>query len=243
MNDEIKTLPIGTYNNANNTKWIFNIPFGRLFNIKNGNIKDGNVLDYPLNCRSVAFPEFKMGSSSLTFLNYSFDLSNRSNQTIKDLQITFLLSENWLQYLMLLKWFELEDFTKYTQNQSDTVTIDVGNGVKNTIARSDYEQYQYSSGINPYYSTQGPIVDSTLYLMDNFMKRKCTINFTGCWLKNIKNVELDYSKTEGTEIVTTFTMGFYKYNIFNNDKDTKEFFPGGIYTDEHDMIQQQNDKI
>ena len=240
--DDVKNLPIGTYNIANNTKWIFNIPLGRLFNINHGNIKNGNYLDYPLNCRSVAFPEFKMGSSSLTFLNYSFDISNRSNQTVKDLQITFLLSENWLQYLMLLKWFELEDFTRYTKENSDTVSIDLGGGEQSTINRGDWETYQYYSGLNPYYSNQGPTVDATLYLMDNFMKRKCTINFTGCWLKNIKNVELDYSKTEGTEILTTFTMAFYKYNVFNNDADTKEFFPGGIYTDEHDKLLQQQTK-
>lgn len=172
----------------------------------------------------------------MTFLNYSFEISNRSNQTSKELQITFLLSENWLQYLILLKWFELEDFTRYDIDRQDTVTVDVGNGVQQTIAKTDYEKYLYETGTNPNYSTQGPIVNASLYMMDNFMKRKCTFNFEGCWIKNIKNVELDYSKVSGTEIACTFTMAFYKYSIYNNDKDTKEFFPDGLYLDNHDKL-------
>jgi hypothetical protein len=32
-------LPIQTYNNANQTKWIFQFPVGQLFNLKLGNNK------------------------------------------------------------------------------------------------------------------------------------------------------------------------------------------------------------
>lgn len=106
----------------------------------------GIQLDYPLNCKSVSFPEFTMGSSTVTFLNYSFDISNRSNTTRKDLQITFLISENWLQYLMLLKWFELEDFTRYDMNRSDTVLIDIGD-VQQTVTNSEYQRYMTESRI------------------------------------------------------------------------------------------------
>ena len=87
-----------------------------------------------------------MGSSTVTFLNYSFDISNRSNTTRKDLQITFLISENWLQYLMLLKWFELEDYTRYDMNRSDTVLIDVGD-VQQTVTNSEYQRYMTESRI------------------------------------------------------------------------------------------------
>lgn len=234
--NSIKELPIGTYNNANNTKWLFNIPLAYLFNLKYDNVKNGNLLDYPLNCKSVAFPEFKMGSATVTFLNYSIEVSNHSNTTSKELQISFLVSENWLQYLLLLKWFELEDFTRYDEDREDTVTIDVGNGIQQTIAKTDYEEYLFKSGTNPSYSKQGPVVDSTLYLMDNFMKRMLTIHFEGCWLKNIKNVELDYSKTNGTEVQCTFTMSYYKYSIYTNSSEIKEFFPDGVYLDNHDKL-------
>ena len=105
---------------------MFNIPLGQLFNIRNDYIKDGNMLDYPLNCKNVSFPEFRMGSQTVTFLNYSVEVSNHSNVTSKELVISFLVSENWLQYLMLLKWFELEDFTRYDSNRSDTTTIELG---------------------------------------------------------------------------------------------------------------------
>ena len=98
----------------------------------------------------------------------------------------------------------------------------------------------YDSGMNPYYSTQGPIVNCTLYMMDNFMKRKCTFNFEGCWLKAVKNVELDYAKTEGTEIMATFTMAYYKYNVFNNDLENRKFFPDGLYQDDHDKLMQSD---
>lgn len=70
--------------------------------------------------------------------------------------------------------------------------------------------------------------------MDNFMKRRVTFKFEGCWLKNIKNVELDYSKTSGTEMGCTFTMSYYKYSCYNNSSEIKEFFTEGLYLDNHD---------
>ena len=219
-------LPIDTYNFADQTKWVFNIPFGRLFNAIYKNVRHGYLLDYPLNCKSVSFPEFKLGSTTVQYLNYSFELSNRSNLTDKVLQITFGISENWLQYLMLLKWFELSDFTRYNEDRQDTTLIDAG-AVKQTIATSDLEKAEYKDGTNPYYSVNGPVVDTNLYLMDNFMNRKCTFNFTGCWLKRVKNVDLDYSKTDGTEVVCTFDMAYYKYNVVNNGEDLQKLFPEG----------------
>ena len=37
-----------------------------------------------------------------------------------------MLSNNWLQYLMLLKWFELEDYTRYNENRiADTQLVDI----------------------------------------------------------------------------------------------------------------------
>jgi hypothetical protein len=93
---------------------------GRLFQLQN---KSEQLLEYPLNCKSVQFPEFKMGTGKASFLGYSFDISSRQNLTEKGLIFEFLVSSNWLQYLMLLKWFELEDFTRYTKNRSDLSTI------------------------------------------------------------------------------------------------------------------------
>lgn len=36
-----------------------------------------------------------------------------------------MISNNWLQYLMLLKWFELEDYTRYNLTRAETQTVDV----------------------------------------------------------------------------------------------------------------------
>lgn len=74
-------IPIAGFNFANSTKWIFNIPLGYLFNLKNN--QSGQVLEYPLNCQSVKFPEFKMGTTKTSFLSYSFDISSRQNLTEK----------------------------------------------------------------------------------------------------------------------------------------------------------------
>ena len=234
---KVQELPSTTYNPANVTKWVFNLPLGQLFNLKNAAYKNGNLLDYPLNCKSIQFPEFKLGTTTVSFLNYSFDVSTRQNLTQKNLTIYFLLSENWLQYLMLLKWFELCDFTRYDYNRDNTVEIDIGNGVKRTIITDEYERWMNQTGINPNYSTQGPVVNSTLFLMDNFMNRVATINFEGCWLTSLKNIYLDYSKTDSTELVASFTMAFYKYNVFSNGHDIKDFIPdGGINLDSHDKL-------
>ena len=194
----------------------------------------GNLLDYPLNCKSLTFPEFKLGTTKVSFLNYSFDISTRSNITEKKLVISFLLSENWIQYLMLLKWFELSDYTRYTETRDQLTEVEIG-GIKRNINTVEYQEWMAQTGQDPYYSTQGPIVTTNLYLMDNFMNRIATLNFEGCFLTDIKNVDLDYSKTESTEIITTFTLSFYKYNIFVNNNELRHFIPdGGLYLDDHD---------
>ena len=231
-------LPNATYNPANVTKWIFNIPFANLFNLKNDELyKDGNLLEYPLNCKNIQFPEFKLGQTTVSFLNYSFDVSTRQNLTQKTLTIYFLISENWLQYLMLLKWFELCDFTRYDQNRDNTIEIDLGEGIKRTINTEYYNQWLNQTGKNPYYSTQGPVVNSSLFLMDNFMNRVATFHFEGCWLNSLKNIDLDYSKTDSTELVASFTMSFYKYDIFANDQNIKGMIPdAGINLDAHDKL-------
>lgn len=231
---KIFDLPIQTYNNANQTKWIFQLPIGQLFNLKLKNISNGNLLDYPLNCKSISFPEFKLGTTKINFLNYGFDISTRSNITEKKLVCTFLMSENWLQYLMLLKWFELCDYTRYTETRDELIEIEVG-GVKRNINNADYQKWLDETGQSPYNSTQGPLVTTNLYLMDNFMNRMVTFNFEGCFLTDIKNVDLDYSKTDSTEIISTFTLSFYKYNVFVNNKNLRNFIPDqGIYLDDHD---------
>ena len=194
----------------------------------------GNLLDYPLNCKSLTFPEFKLGTTKVSFLNYSFDISTRSNITEKKLVISFLLSENWLQYLMLLKWFELSDYTRYTETRDQLTEVEIG-GIKRNINTVEYQEWMAKTGKDPYYSTQGPIVTTNLYLMDNFMNRIATFNFEGCFLTDIKNVDLDYSKTESTEIITTFTLSFYKYNVFVNNNELRHFIPdGGLHLDDHD---------
>lgn len=216
-------LPIGEYNFANTTKWIFNIPIGHLFHVRNDN-NDGQVLEYPLNCKSVSFPEFRIGTTKTAFMSYGFDLSTRQNVTDKGITFHFLISNNWLQYLMLLKWFELEDYTRYTLNRSDLQTVELGDGIKPTIDDSQFRT-PYDTGKDPYYSTQGPMVPCNLYLLNNFNKRIATINFENAWLASIKPVDLDYSKTSETELSTSAELKFYKYNIIIHDEALKQFFP------------------
>ena len=231
--NKILQIPIDAYNIANNTKWIFNIPVGYLFHRQTPG-PEGQILEYPLNCKSVQFPDFKIGTTSTAFLSYGFDVSTRQNITEKGLIIEFLVSSNWLQYLMLLKWFELSDYTRYTETRDQLTEVEIG-GIKRNINTVEYQEWMAQTGQDPYYSTQGPIVTTNLYLMDNFMNRIATFNFEGCFLTDIKNVDLDYSKTESTEIITTFTLSFYKYNVFVNTNELRHFIPdGGLYLDDHD---------
>ena len=109
----------------------------------------GNLLDYPLNCKSLTFPEFKLGTTKVSFLNYSFDISTRSNITEKKLVISFLLSENWLQYLMLLKWFELSDYTRYTETRDQLTEVEIG-GIKRNINTVEYQEWMAQTGQDPY---------------------------------------------------------------------------------------------
>lgn len=138
------------------------------------------------------------------------------------LTVEFLVSNNWLQYLMLLKWFELEDYTKYNADRQDTQTVDLY-GIKPTIDDTNFKT-PYETGEDPFYSTQGPMAPCNLYLLDNFNNRIVTINFDNAWLASIKPVELNYNKTDATEVSTTFELKFYKYNIIIHDDIIKTFF-------------------
>jgi hypothetical protein len=185
---------------------------------------NGQVLEYPLNCKSVSFPEFRIGTGKLAYLGYGFDVSSRQNVTEKGLTFEFLLSNNWLQYLMLLKWFELEDYTRYNLNRAtETQLVEIGN-VKPTIDDTNFRN-PGETGKDPYYSTQGPMVPCNLYLLDNFNNRLVTINFDNAWLASIKPVILDYTKTDNTELSSSCELKFYKYNIIVHDEVLKHFFP------------------
>ena len=73
MIKSITELPIQTYNTANTTKWIFNLPIAKLFNVEKETYKNGQLLEYPLNCQDVRFPEFVLGTTQVSFLNYSLE--------------------------------------------------------------------------------------------------------------------------------------------------------------------------
>ena len=54
---QIQQIPAASYNMANDTKWVFHIPYGFLF--MNKTEKNEN-LEIPLGCQSVNFPDFKI---------------------------------------------------------------------------------------------------------------------------------------------------------------------------------------
>jgi hypothetical protein len=83
---KILEIPIAGHNFANATKWIFNIPIGHLFNTINSTA-DGQVLEYPLNCKSVSFPEFRIGTGKIAYMGYGFDVSSRQNVTEKRINL------------------------------------------------------------------------------------------------------------------------------------------------------------
>ena len=48
-------------------------------------MQNGQFLEYPLNCKSLQFPEFKIGTTKAAFMSYGFDVSTRQNVTEKRL--------------------------------------------------------------------------------------------------------------------------------------------------------------
>ena len=185
---QIQQIPAASYNMANDTKWIFHIPYGFLFM---GETENRENLEIPLGCQSVNFPDFKIGTTQVGFMGYGIDLSTRQNLTDKGLTINFLINSNWIQYLALLKWFELEDYTPYTRESVDEQAEYNKSGVKidNHGFRSDYEL-----GKDPYWS------------------------FSNTWLASIKSVPLDYKKTSDTEVVASAEFKFSKFSItLDND--------------------------
>lgn len=165
----------------------------------------------------MTFPEFRLGTTQTGFMGYSFDISTGQNLTDKGLTLSFLVSNNWMQYLLLLKWFELQDFTNYTEAENEHLITYEHNGKEVQVDDSNFKT-PFDTGKNPYWTAQGPKIDANLYLMDNFNNRLVTITFTDTWLSNLKQVDLDYAKTSDTEIVTTADFKFYKYNIKVHDE-------------------------
>ncbi len=217
---QVNHIPAASYNMANDTKWIFHIPYGFLFMNKTNN---NQPLEIPINCQSINFPDFKLGTTTAGFLGYTMDFSTRQNLTEKGLTINFLVNSNWLQYLALLKWFELEDYTAYNSEAVETQTKYEKYGV--TV---NDETSPAFTGKDPYWSTQGPMVPTNLYLMDNFNNRIATILFQNTWLCNIKSINLDYKKTSDTEISTTAEFKFSKYSVSLNNDYLNKIFQDGI---------------
>lgn len=202
-----KQIPISNYNFANNTKWIFSIPMAHLITKDQGTNVDDHILQLPLNCQKVQFPTFTIGTTTTNYMGYSMEMSTRQNTTQKGLTISFLVSNNWLQYLMLMKWFQLNDYMNYDQSAN----IDKSYDAPTNNANLDYS--------NPYASTQGPMFPSHLYLLDNFNHRIATFHFSNSWLCRVNTVTLDYTVTDNTQIVTQFELKYYKMDIdINNEQ-------------------------
>lgn len=219
---QVNQIPALSYNMANDTKWIFYIPYGFLFMSKTEGQEN---LEIPLNCQSISFPDFKIGSTTAGFLGHAFDLSTRQNLTEKGLTINFLVNSNWLQYLALLKWFELEDYTPYN---SDSVSEQYEYSKTGVVIDNHGFRSNYDLGTDPYWSTQGPMVPTNLYLMDNFNNRIATIHFQNTWLASVKSVNLDYKKTSDTEVSATAEFKFSKYSITLSQEYLNKLFGEGI---------------
>ena len=204
--DNIPQIPIGNYNFSNSTRWVFMIPFGLLFNKYDDR---GKLIDVPLNCKAVDFPNFQMANTSVHHQGYAVPVSMRVNDTEKTLVVRYNPSSNWIQYLMLLKWYELEDYTNYDTDKDKVSSVELGD-----IMIPAYNDPQSS----PFNTTQGPAVPTNLHMFDNFYNKLFSIRFTGCWLTQLNRVTLDYEKTDKTEILSEFTMRFYKYDIDVTDK-------------------------
>lgn len=217
LNKVIQQLPLDSYNFANNTKWVFNIPIGHLLNDKRRKQPQRNdfPMEYPLNCKKINFPGFQMGTTKTAFYGYGFELPTGQNISEKTITIQYILSNNWIQYLLLLKWFNLMDYTRYdeeTNKNRDTSYNSVSNKeLYQTVSNKNDAVY------NPFESVGGPIFPTSLYLMDNFNHRLFTIYFEKTWLQSVESVDLNYSNTSDTEITSSFKLKFYKYNIIIND--------------------------
>ena len=228
FNDPIRQIESRFLNFSNSTKWIFYIPIGYIFR---NTTKYGENLQIPINCRSVQFPTFKIGSTKTAFYGHGFDISTRQNLTEKGLTVKYLINQNWFQYMMLLKWFEMEDYTYYTRESNNGINNQKqynkhGNpsNVEKVIVDNSGFRTDYDLGLDLYGSTQGPMIPCQLYLMDNFNNRVCSILFQNCWLSEISNIDLTYAKTSGTEIEGSFQLKFAKYSLKFDSEYLKKMF-------------------
>ena len=204
-----KQIPLSNYNFANNTKWIFNIPIAHLITKDQGTNVNDTILECPLNCQKVVFPNFTIGTTKANYGGYSIDVSTRQNTTDKGLIITFLVSNNWIQYLLLLKWFNMNDYMNYSQSANIDRSYNK-DGDPNT------------NPLNPYASTQGPMFPASLYLLDNFNHRIATLNFSSCWLNRLNTIPLDYTNTDNTEVTTQFELQYFKMDMEINQESLKQ---------------------
>jgi hypothetical protein len=214
--DKIPQIPIENYNLSNGTRWVFIIPFGLLFNKLDSH---GKLIEVPLNCKALDFPNFQLGNTSVYHQGYEVPVSTRINNTEKTLVVRFNPSSNWLQYLILLKWFEMEDYTNYQTDKSLQSSVNLG---------SNFYVPSYDKTDASFVTTQGPTVPTQLLLMDNFYNKIVTINFTGSWLTQLNRVTLDYEKTDKTEIMGEFSLKFYKYDIDVQDINLQKFIDDKI---------------
>ena len=232
-NDPIRHIQARFLNFANSTKWLFYIPIGYLFR---KTTICGQNLQVPINCQDVIFPSFRIGTTSLSYLGYTMDFSTRQNLTEKGVTIKYLINQNWFQYMMLLKWFEEQDFSYYTPESNNGLDADKtynkhGNpsNTQKVVVTSYGARTQYDLGLDTYGSTQGPMVNCNLYLMDNFNNKVCKILFQNCWLTEVSTIPLSYRKTSGTQIQGSFQLKFSKYSLkFYSEQLKKMFRQDGI---------------
>lgn len=222
--------PPENLNLADATKWVFMVPISYIFP-EMASISQN--IEVPINCKKVTFPDFKIGTSSVGYMGYKFDLNTGQNLTEKGLTITYIVNSNWLQYLLLLKWFEKEDRTPYNLSSKTQDAPQETNALENSYTKKgiliDNTDFRTPAedGTDITYSPYGPQIPCYLYLLDNFNRRICTVLFQHCWLSTVKAVSLDQATTN-TEVESSFDLKFAKYSITINDEYLKSKIGNGI---------------
>ena len=181
--DKTQGLPTSGYTNQN--KFIAYIPLA--------NILGSQYTNLELNVTRWTIPPMVIGSASTSFKGYTVEIPTHVvNAETKELQINYLIKEDWSDYASLFSWAQgVAEFVPLTKNAFDANRLDQSAAIVSGISSKT--------------------CDIHIWLLSHFKKRLLEFKFQDCWIKRFDEIAMDYANPD--PIQHSFTVAYSDFIV------------------------------
>ena len=170
-------IPQESYNSLTKTRFILDLNLEGILGTS------GKLSSFLLNCYSVRTPEVIAGVTYQAYCGYKIPIPNGNREDDKVLRISFVVSENMVQYAAMLKWINM-------------VTSNVENSEGGESSESLVEKVSTTAN---------------LWVLDSYLKPLPTpIAYSGVFICKLGELEFDQTDQGGEIVKCTADFAYFR---------------------------------